>query len=234
MTEPLPYKTALIFGAGAGLSASLARAFRRNGYNVGLVSRNPAKLADLAHEIGAKTYAADVSNPDAVAAAFEAADQDIGEPDIVVYNASGRVRGPIAELDPAAVRAAIDVKAFGGFLVVQQAARRMLKYRHGAILLTGATAGVKGFAHSSSFAMGKFALRGLAQSAARELAPQGIHVAHVVIDGGIRSAVRPDPQDRPDSTLDPDAIAETYLALLRQPRNAWSWEVEVRPWVEAF
>jgi NAD(P)-dependent dehydrogenase (short-subunit alcohol dehydrogenase family) len=234
MTDALTYKTALIFGAGSGLSASLARALTGAGVKVGLVSRNPGKLAGLAHELGAKTYAADASSQDAVASVFAAADRDIGEPDVVVYNASRRARGPVADLDPAAVRSALDVTAFGGFLVVQQAARRMLKHRHGAILLTGATASIKGFALSSAFAMGKFALRGLAQSAARELAPQGIHVAHVVIDGGIRSAARVDPVDRPDSTLDPDAIAETYMALLRQPRNAWSWEIEVRPWVETF
>lgn len=229
MTDALPYKTALIFGAGSGLSASLARALMGAGIKVGLVARDPAKLAGLALEIGARTYAADASSPEAVASVFEAVDKDIGEPDVVVYNASGRTRGPLAELDPEAVRSTLDVTAFGGFLVVQQAARRMLKHRHGAILLTGATASVKGFAHSSAFAMGKFALRGLAQSAARELAPQGIHVAHV-----LRSAVRADPIDRPDSTLDPEAIAETYMALLRQLRNAWSWEIEVRPWVETF
>ena len=123
---------------------------------------------------------------------------------------------------------------FGGFLVAQQAAKRMVPRGQGAILLTGASASVKGFALSAPFAMGKFALRGLAQSAARELAPKGIHVAHFVIDGGVRSAVRPDPFDRPDSTLDPDAIAQCYLDVLRQPRSAWSWEVELRPWVESF
>jgi NAD(P)-dependent dehydrogenase (short-subunit alcohol dehydrogenase family) len=234
MTDVLPYKAALIFGAGPGLSASLAKALAGAGINVGLVSRDPSKLAGLALELGAQTYEADASSPQSVTSVFEQADRDIGEPDIVVYNASARVRGTVAELDPAAVRNAIDVTAFGGFLVVQQAARRMLKHQHGAILLTGATASVKGFANSSAFAMGKFALRGLAQSSARELGPQGIHVAHVVIDGGIRSAARAEPTDRPDSTLDPDAIAETYMALLRQPRNAWSWEIEVRPWVEAF
>ena len=132
------------------------------------------------------------------------------------------------------MRNVIGVCAYAGFLVVQQAARRMTPRGRGAILLTGATASVKGFPLSSAFAMGKFALRGLAQSAARELAPQGIHVAHVVIDGGVRSAIRPDPADRPDSTLDPEDVARTYLDLLRQPRSAWSWEIEVRPWVEHF
>lgn len=157
-----------------------------------------------------------------------------GAPDVVIYNASARAPGPIAELDPEAVRRAIEISAFGGFLVVQQAARRMIRNGYGAIFLTGATASVKGFAQSAAFAMGKFALRGLAQSAGRELGSKGIHVAHFVIDGGVRSARRPDPGEHPDSTLDPDGIAQTYIEVLRQPRNAWSLEVELRPWVEKF
>ena len=157
-----------------------------------------------------------------------------GAPDVVVYNASYRTRGPLAELDPGEVERSIAVSAFGGFLVAQQAVKRMLPHAHGAILFTGASASVKGYAQSAPFAMGKFALRGLAQSMARELSPQGIHVAHVVIDGGIRSGRRADPADKPDSTLDPDAIAQSYLYLLQQPRSTWSWEIEVRPWVERF
>ena len=153
---------------------------------------------------------------------------------MVVYNASARVRGPVVDLDPEEVRRAIEVGAFGAFLVAQQAARRMLPKGAGAILLTGATAGVKGFAHSSSFAMGKFALRGLAQAMAREMSPQGVHVAHFVIDGGIRTATRPTPNEAPDSLLEPDAIAETYWHVMHQHRSAWSWEIELRPWVERF
>jgi NAD(P)-dependent dehydrogenase (short-subunit alcohol dehydrogenase family) len=126
------------------------------------------------------------------------------------------------------------ISAFGGFLVAQQAARRMLRQGGGAILFTGASASVKGYPNSSSFAMGKFALRGLAQSMARELAPKNIHVAHFVIDGGVRAAHRPESAGRPDSMLDPDAIAQTYLWVLKQPRSAWTWEVELRPWVEIF
>jgi NAD(P)-dependent dehydrogenase (short-subunit alcohol dehydrogenase family) len=234
MNDALPYKTALIVGAGSGISASVARCLAALGIKVGLAARDKAKLAALAAEIGAVTFSADASLPSAVAALYEEADRRIGTPDIVLYNASGRLRGPIAELDPAAVEKAIATTAFGGFLVVQQAARRMVPKGYGAILLTGASASVKGFALSSAFAMGKFALRGLAQSAARELGPKGIHVAHFVIDGGVRHAHRPDPPENPDSTLDPDAIAQTYLDVLRQPRSAWSLEVEVRPWVERF
>lgn len=233
MTE-IPYRTALIIGTGPGVSASLARQLSKLGLKVGIAARDIAKLKDLVQETGARSFAVDAADPTGVARLFDDVDAKLGEPDLVVYNASARVRGPIAELHPTAVKQSLEVSAFGAFLATQQAARRMLPKGHGAILLTGATAGVKGFPLSAPFAMGKFALRGLAQSAARELAPKGIHVAHFVIDGSIRSAVRPEPADKPDSMLDPDAIAESYLAVLRQPRSAWSWEIEVRPWVENF
>jgi len=157
-----------------------------------------------------------------------------GAPDVVVYNASYRTRGPVAELDPAEVEKSLHVSAFAGFLVAQAAIKRMLPKGHGAVLFTGASASVKGYAQSAPFAMGKFALRGLAQSMARELHPRGIHVAHFVIDGGIRSARRPVPVEAPDSLLDPDAIAETYWHVLNQPRSAWTQEIELRPWVEKF
>jgi len=230
----LPYQTALIIGAGVGISASLARTFSQAGLKVGLVARDPAKLDRLASETKATVFAADASQPGAVAQLFTDVDARLGEPDVVVYNAGARVPGPLTELDPAVVRDALAVTAFGGFLAVQQAAKRMVPRGHGAILLTGASASVKGFPRSSSFAMGKFALRGLAQSAARELGPKGIHVAHFIIDGSIRSERRPEPAERPDSTLNPDSIAQAYLDVLRQPRDAWSFEVELRPWVEPF
>ncbi|MFC7476704.1 SDR family NAD(P)-dependent oxidoreductase [Dankookia sp. GCM10030260] len=219
---------ALIIGAGDGLSASLARRLAREGYGVALAARNPAKLAALAAETGATTHACDAADAAQVAALFAAA----GEAEVVVYNPSYRTRGPVAELDPAEVQKSLQVCAFGGFLAVREAARRMLPRGRGTILLTGASAGVKGYPLSAAFAMGKFALRGLAQSAARELHPKGVHVAHVVIDGGIRGARRPEKGD--DTLLDPDAIAETYLQLIRQPRSAWSWEIAVRPWMEQF
>jgi len=228
------YHTALIVGVGPGLSASFARLCAQAGMNVALAARRTDGLAGLCAETRASAHACDARDPDAVAALFEAVEARHGAPDLVLYNASGRVRGPVTELDPEAVRQALEVSAFGAFLVAQQAARRMLPKRRGAIALTGATAGVKGFANSSSFALGKFALRGLAQSLARELSPNGIHVAHFVIDGGIRAVARPDPAEAPDSTLDPDAIAQTYWHVLHQHRSAWSWEVEVRPWVERF
>ncbi len=229
-----PYRSALIIGTGPGLSASLARRFAANRIAVAVAARNIDKLGPLCAETGATAYACDAADPASVAALFTTVDTAQGAPDVVVYNPSARVRGPIIDLDPEAVRRAVEISAFGAFLAAQQAARRMLPTGRGAILFTGATAGVKGFAQSSVFAMGKFAMRGLAQSLARELSPQGIHVAHFVIDGGIRSAARPMPNDNPDSLLDPDAIAETYWHVIHQHRSAWSWEVEVRPWVERF
>jgi NAD(P)-dependent dehydrogenase (short-subunit alcohol dehydrogenase family) len=230
----IPYRIALIVGAGSGISASVARGLASAGLQVGLAARNVEKLAQLAAETRAQTFAVDASDPAAVARLFDNADRRLGEPDVVLYNASARAHGPIADLDPEAVRKAIDITAFGGFLTVREAARRMIPHGRGAILLTGASASVKGYPHSAAFAMGKFALRGLAQSTARELGPKGIHIAHFVIDGGVRGARHPDPPDRPDSTLDPDAIAQTYIEVLRQPRSAWSLEVELRPWLETF
>ncbi|MGD9885627.1 MAG: SDR family NAD(P)-dependent oxidoreductase [Reyranella sp.] len=228
------FHSALIVGTGPGLSASLARLFARNGLQVAVAARQTDKLAALAKETGATVHACNAADQKDVAGLFDALDTAGRTPDVVVYNASNRVRGPLVDLAPDDVRRAIEISAFGGFLVSQQAARRMLPKSHGAIFLTGATAGVKGFALSATFAMGKFALRGLAQSMARELSPKGIHVAHFVIDGGIRSSARPVPANDPDSLLDPDAIAETYWATLMQHRSAWSWEIEVRPWVEKF
>ena len=228
------YKTALIVGAGEGLSASLARLFAREKLNVALAARKIEKLGSLCGETGAHAYACDATKAEEVERLFGMVEREIGTPDLVVYNASARARGAFVDLVPAEVANAIAISAFGGFLVAQQAVQRMLPNKHGAILFTGASASVKGYAQSAPFAMGKFALRGLAQSMARELSPQGIHVAHVVIDGGIRSGSRADPPDKPDSMLDPGAIAEAYLYLLQQPRSAWTWEIELRPWVERF
>jgi len=232
--QDLKDKIALIVGAGDGLSASLARLFAKQDMRIALAARNSDKLAGLVAETGGIAVACDAANRDDVTRLFATVDDALGAPDVVIFNASARARGPLAELDPDEVARALMVIAYGGFLVAQEAVKRMLPKGEGAIFLTGASASVKGFANSAPFAMGKFALRGLAQSAARELAPQGIHVAHVVIDGGIRSARRPVPADKPDSLLDPDAIADTYLGLLLQPRSAWSWEIELRPWVEKF
>jgi NAD(P)-dependent dehydrogenase (short-subunit alcohol dehydrogenase family) len=225
------HERALIVGAGAGLSASMARLCAREGMQVVLAARNTQKLAALVAETGATAVACDATQAEDVEKLFAAVDAG-GGLDLVVYNASGRARGPVHELDPEAVDNAIRVTAFGGFLVARLAAQRMLQQGHGTILFTGASASVKGYRNSSSFAMGKFALRGLAQSMARELQPQNVHVGHIVIDGGIASAART--ANQPDSLLDPDAIAASYLSLHRQPRSAWTWEIELRPWVENF
>jgi len=228
------YTSALIVGAGQGLSASLTRLFRAEGLAVAIAARDTAKLAPLCDETGARAFACDAQDETQVRRLFIDVDREQGAPDVVVYNASARTRGPFVQLVPDEVQRALQVTAFGAFLVAQQAVVRMLPNGHGAILFTGASASVKGYAQSAPFAMGKFALRGLAQSLARELSPQGIHVANVVIDGGIRGAGRSDDPGKPDALLDPDAIALTYLNILRQPRSAWTSEIELRPWVERF
>ena len=230
------FRKALIVGAGAGLSAALARAFAKEGLAIALAARSTDDLRALAAETGAQVHACDASRRADVERLFGELDAQgaQGVPDVVAYNASYRTRGPFVELDADEVEKSLRVSALGGFFVAQAAARRMLPAGRGAIFFTGASASRKGYAQSAPFAMGKFALRGLAQSMARELSPQGIHVAHVVVDGGIRSDRRPEPADKPASLLDPDAIAASYVHLLRQPRSAWSWEIEVRPWVERF
>jgi NAD(P)-dependent dehydrogenase (short-subunit alcohol dehydrogenase family) len=229
-------KSALIVGVGNGISASFARLLAGENCKVALAARATDKLADLAKATGASLHGCDATDAAQVVALFDQVEKVLGVPEVVLYNASARARGPIVDLDPADVDNAMRVSAFGGFLVGQQAAKRMLKRGSGAIFFTGASASVKGYAQSAPFAMGKFALRGLAQSMARELQPKGIHVAHFVIDGGVRNpgTGRVEPADAPDSFLDPDGIAQTYLAVLKQPRSAWSLEVELRPWVERF
>ncbi|RMF39282.1 MAG: SDR family NAD(P)-dependent oxidoreductase [Alphaproteobacteria bacterium] len=222
---------AVIVGVGRGLSASLARLLAREGYDLVLAARNAEKLAGLAAETGAEAVACDAADAASVGALFAGLAQT---PSVVVYNPSWRLRGPVAELDPDAVHKALQITAYGGFLVGQQAARAMLARGAGTILFTGASAGEKGFPLSAPFAMGKFALRGLAQSMARELHPKGIHVAWINIDGGIRQEGREPPGEAPDAMLDPDAIAAEYLHLIRQHRSAWSNEIALRPWVERF
>jgi len=225
---------AIIIGAGEGLSASLARKLAERGHKLVLAARDTAKLADLAEETGAITVECAAQKPADMEVVFAKADALDDPLDIAVYNPSARVRGPITELDPEAVRNAIEVTAFGAFLMAQQAAKRMLPRKSGAILFTGASAGVKGYPNSSSFAMGKFALRGLSQSLARELHPQGIHIGHFVIDGGIENANRPERIGKEDTMLNPDDIAESYMHFLDQRRSSWAWEIELRPWVEKF
>lgn len=227
---------ALIVGAGSGISGAFAKALARERYSLALAARDTEKLSGLAEETGAKTFACDVLDNDSITALFAETDKAFGSLDVVLYNPSYRERGPVAELDVEEVRKALLVSAYGGFVVAQAAAKRMLAQGSGAIFFTGASASVKGYPGSAPFAMGKFALRGLAQSMARELQPKNIHVAHFVIDGGVANPERgrTDSPDAPDAWLDPDAIAQSYMAILNQPRSAWSWEIELRPWVEKF
>ena len=225
-------ETVLIVGAGAGLSAAVARRFAADGARIALAARNTDKLAGLAGELGAGTYACDVAERASVDAMVAQVTADLGLPDVVMFNPSARQRGPFTELDPEAVKQALLVTCYGGYLVCNAVVPGMAARGSGTLLLTGASASVKGYARSAPFAMGKFGLRGLAQSLAREFQPQGLHIAHFVIDGGIRSDSRPD--DGSDALLDPDAIAETYFQVARQHRSAWSWEVELRPWTETF
>ena len=226
-----PYWTCLIVGAGEGLSASLARTFANAGMRIALAARNASKLQALCKETGASAFACNAEEPAEVARLFDDVGNEMRAPDVIVYNASARARGPFVDLNADDVRRTLLVSAFGAFLVAQRGVPAMLAKGSGAVLFTGASASVKGYAQSAPFAMGKFALRGLAQSMARELAPKGIHVAHFVIDGGIRRRGVDDPGD---AMLDPDAIAGSYLHVLMQPRSAWTWEVELRPWVERF
>lgn len=226
------YRTALIIGAGPGISASLTRALTAQGTRVAMAARDTSKLSELAAETGASAFpVVNAADQLAIERLFEEVDSTLGVPDIVVYNASARAHGPLAELDPNEVQRAVNVTAFGGFLAVHHAAKRMVPNGRGAILLTGASASIKGFSESAAFAMGKFALRGLAQSAARELGPKGIHVAHFIIDGSVRRAGSSDPAD---GKLSPKAIAQTYIDVLNQPRDAWAHEVDLRPWGEKF
>jgi len=228
-------ETALIVGAGPGLSSSLTTLLIRNDFRVALAARNIDKLSTLEETSNVDVYPCDASSINQVRSLFQKLDKSLGIPDLVIYNPSARVRGGIVEVDPEDTQKAINITCFGAFLVAQEAAKRMVERGSGSIFFTGASASVKGYANSSVFAMGKFGLRGLAQALARELQPKNIHIGHFVIDGGIKADHRPernDPGD--DSMLDPDSIAETYLQFHRQHRNSWSWEIELRPWLENF
>ena len=219
----------LIVGVGSGLSASLARLCASKSMKIVLAARNIEKLEDLINETHADAYACDSSNIESVENLFKEMDKKIGTPNLVIYNPSARIKGGITELDAKKTQDAINVTCFGAFLVAKEAAKRMIKRKSGSIFFTGASAGVKGFANSSVFAMGKFGLRGLAQSLARELHPQNIHIGHFIIDGAIGR--------KPFGTyetINPDLIAKTYLEFHNQDKSAWSWEIELRTSVEKF
>jgi len=218
----------LIVGVGPGLSSSIARLCASRKMKVILAARNIEKLENLKKEIDAITISCDASDIKSVQNLFKEVDK-IGVPNLVIYNPSMRVKGSITEIDAIQVQKAINVTCFGAFLVSKEASKRMLERKSGSIFFTGATAGVKGFANSSAFAMGKFALRGLAQSLARELHPQNIHIGHFVIDGAIGQEPYGDYQ-----TMHPDEIAKSYLSFYDQEKSAWAWEIELRTSVEKF
>jgi NAD(P)-dependent dehydrogenase (short-subunit alcohol dehydrogenase family) len=219
---------ALIVGAGPGISLAFAEALVGAGYQVGLAARNPARLRPLAEAVGAVPFTADASSADSIVQLFRAVDRALGAPEVVLFNPSARIRGELPSLDIAAASVAIQTTAIGALVTAQEAARRMLPRGRGTLLFTGATASVKGYARSSVFAMGKFAVRGLAQSLARELGPAGIHVVHFVIDGSVV-------QGSDDAgAFTPRAIARSYMAAVAQPPGAWSWEIELRSHAEPF
>lgn len=241
-------ETALIFGAGPGLGTALARRFARGGMRVGVAARDVNRLEDTLPDLRAKgapearAYACDVSSPSFVDEAFREAIEELGGPRLVVFNAGTFVRHGIAETEPDEFEHCWRVGCMGGFLVGQAAARAMLEAGPredgslGTIIFTGATASLRGGAGFHNLAVGKFGLRALAQSMARELGPQGIHVAHTIIDGQIESerAGHSQAEQGPDGVLDPDAIADSYWHLHRQPRSAWTQELDLRPWSEKF
>jgi NAD(P)-dependent dehydrogenase (short-subunit alcohol dehydrogenase family) len=244
---------ALIVGGGPGISASCARLFAGNGMRVGIAARNPDKpvLKDLETVHGVRRYACDARDPDGVAVLFESLVRDLGAPTLVVHNIDGRVAGifrkGITEADPRMALDTLENAAFSAFLVGQQAARLMRSNQpdsngaKGTIIFTNASAALKGFALSGAFAMACHAKSGLAQSMARELMPEGIHVANVPIDAAIgwtqadgTRAHRLAGTTVEDNMADPDRIAETYLQLHRQHRSTWAFEVVLRPWAEKW
>jgi short-subunit dehydrogenase len=228
-------KVALIIGAGPGVSLSFGRALMKEGYRVAFASRDLAKLTPLAASIGADPFKVDTVNNDDIVRLFAAVDEFYQvSPDVVLYNASAghAARGDCGSIEYTQVATAIQISAVGAFVTAQEAGKRMVLNKKGAIFFSGATAGVKGFPRSPVFAMGKFALRGLAQSMYKELSPKGIHVCHFVLDGAIKDLTGHTEVDRVAFTG--DAIAQTYMAALAQPAGAWSWEIEVRTKDEKF
>ncbi len=232
MTEPV----AVVVGVGPGLGSAVARRFAAAGMKVAVARRRPEELAGLATEIGGKAYQCDVTEQDSVEALFAAVDTDLGTPQVVVFNAGAYKPGGILEIEAADFERCWRIGCLGGFHVGQAAAKRMVAAGAGTIIFTGATASLRGSAKFVNLAVPKFGLRALAQSMARDLGPQGVHVAHTVIDGQI-SGERPGyrAEDRgEDSVLAPDAIAEAYYQLHAQPRSAWTQELDLRPCMEKF
>jgi NAD(P)-dependent dehydrogenase (short-subunit alcohol dehydrogenase family) len=227
----------VVAGVGPGLGLALCRRFAEGGHKVAMLARSAERLHRLAGgDDRLHAYPCDVSDPETVRAQFEKLTAELGTPDVVIHNASSFPRASVAELDPADLERSWQIGCFGGFLIGQAAARLMQPRGQGTILFTGATGSLRGGSGFAAFAIQKFGLRALAQSMARELGPQGIHVAHVIIDGQIRSPRFEHllEQRGPSSLLEPSSIAESYWQLHQQPRDAWTFEIELRPWVERF
>lgn len=232
-------QVAVVVGVGPGLGFALARRFARAGMKVAMAARAKDHLERLLEReplADARAYPCDTTDQTAVKQLFALVDQDLGDPDLVVYNAGAFEPGSVLEIAPADFERCWRVGCYGGFLVGQQAARRMVERGRGTIVFTGATAALRGAARFANLAVPKFGLRALAQSMARELGPKGVHVGHVIIDGQILSEryEHLEAERGPDSLLKPDAIAETYYQLHLQQRSAWTFELDLRPWVEKF
>jgi NAD(P)-dependent dehydrogenase (short-subunit alcohol dehydrogenase family) len=234
-------KTAAVVGAGPGLGAALARRFAREGYAVGLFARSESSLLPVRQELEkaggrAGVYVADAADEASLRSAFARMRAELGAPEVCIYNAGTYAMAGLLELTPEQFESSWRIGCMGGFLTAREVVPAMLERGRGTLLFTGATASLRGAARFSAFAVGKFGLRALAQSLARELGPKGIHVAHVVIDGMIDTQrVRNMMPGREASTmLSPDAIAETYWQLHRQDPSAWTQELDVRPAAEKF
>ena len=234
-------KTAAVLGVGPGLGAAIARRFAREGYAVGLMARNEESLSEVQQEIegeGAQVLpvSTDATDPASVEEAFERIRTDLGDPEVFVYNAGAFQMGGILEVSPEQFDSCFKANCAGAFYAAQQVLPAMQEAGRGTVLLTGATASMRGSARFAALATGKFGLRALAQSMAREFGPQGIHVAHIIIDGQINTPrVREMSPDRDESTmLSPEAIAETYCQLHSQDPTAWTLELDVRPSPESF
>lgn len=239
-------KVALVIGAGDATGGAVARRFAREGYLTCVTRRHAEKLAPLITRIEqdggkARAFGSDARREQEVAALFDTIEREVGPIEVMSFNVGGNVRFPIRETTTRVYTKVWEMCALSGFLAGRAAANVMLPRGHGTILFTGATASVRGGAGYAAFAGGKHALRALAQSMARELGPVGIHVAHIVVDGAIdtdftrqRTADRYEQRKAADGILNPESIAENYWLLHRQPRDAWTHELDLRPWSETW
>lgn len=232
-------KLAIVIGVGPGLGWELSKRFAQGGLHVAMVARDATKLDQLAAQepdLSLSAHSCNAADSHAVGELFASLEKQYSAPQVVIYNAGTFESGRVADIDPEDFERCWQVGCFGGFLVSREAASRMVSAGRGSIIFTGATASLRGGAKFANLAVPKFGLRALAQCLARELGPENIHVAHVIIDGQIRSEKYEQLLEErgPDSLLEPSAIAEQYWQLHRQDRSAWTQELDLRPWVEKF